>query len=138
MSKKSLMEAIKEDGLTGLASGAVAVLGSAMLLNVPVMESISVFGKDIPIGLVIGGTVTLSVASMKFLHDELLDKIPALQNVSGIAGRFAPPIVAGASTYLIFKFGISSDASFINSVALGSLSAVAGDFLAESVLSKYI
>jgi hypothetical protein len=134
MSKKSLMEAIESDGLSGLISGAVAVLGSSMLFGLPITESIPVFGNNIPIGLVIGGTVALSVSTSKFIHDELLERIPALNSVDNIIGRFAPPIVAGASTYLIFRLGISSDTSIMNSVLLGSISAVTGDYITESFI----
>lgn len=138
MSNKTLMEAIKEDGMSGLVSGAVAVAGSAMVLGVPIGDSIPIMGKDINLGLVIGGSVALAVSTSKFLHDELIDKIPALHPVSNIAGRFAPPVVAGLSTYALFRFGVSSDTSLMNSVLLGSLSAVTGDYISETIVNKYI
>lgn len=136
--KKSLMEAIESDGMTGLVSGAIAVAGSALIYEIPIMENIPVFGVDLPMGLVIGGSVALSVSTMKFVHDELIDKIPALEGVSNIVGRFGPPIVAGATTYGIFRLGVSSDASVTNSIMLGSLSAIAGDYVSESYFQKYV
>jgi hypothetical protein len=138
MSKKTLIESIESDGMTGLISGAIAVAGASLVYGVPVMEPIGVMGINVPMGLVIGGGVALSVSTMKFLHDELIDKIPALSSTSNMLGRIAPPIVAGLTTYGIFRVGVSSDTSLTNSMMIGTLSAITGEYASETLYKSYI
>lgn len=138
MSKKTLIESIESDGMTGLISGAIAVAGASLVYGLPVMEPIKVMNMNVPIGVVIGGGVALSVSSMKFLHDELIDKIPALASTSNMLGRIAPPVVAGLTTYGIFRFGVSSDTSFTNSMMIGTLSGITGEYASETLYKSYI
>lgn len=138
MSKKTLIESIESDGVTGLISGAIAVAGASLMYNVPIMEPIGVMGFNIPAGVVIGGSVAISVASMKFLHDELIDKIPALASTSNMLGRIAPPIVAGFTTYGVMRVGVSSSTSFVNSMLLGTISGITGEYASETLYKSYI
>ena len=127
---RSVMEQIKDEIAPSVLSGAIGVLGANMLLGVDVMGSINIANMNVPtwVGIagVIGGSVLLSEVS----HDWVLEKLP--ENLKGswltYENRLLAPALAGASTYLLFRFGVSDGTSIVNSVALGAGSSIMGNY----------
>lgn len=136
MSNKSLVETLKENAMEGALSGAIACAGASMFYGLPLTEKIYFLNQNVPIGVVVGGTVALAVASSEFISDELIARIPQLQSIASTESKIAPVAVSGLSTYILFRSFISSDTSIMNSVLLGSGSAIAGKY-ANSIIYNY-
>jgi len=136
----SLMDKLKQEFTPSLVSAGVAIAGATMLLNVDLSAKYPLFGYNLPSYVAIGGVVGGSVLASELVHDWVLEKLPDSVKGSWInyENRILSPVLAGAGTYLLFKFGVSNDTDAVNSILLGSGSAVVGKYVSDTFVSKYM
>ncbi len=125
---RSLMEKMKDDMVPGIISGVIAVAGASMMFGASPNAQIPIMGYSLPVWGVVGGSVAIAVSSSEFVHDMIVEKIPQLQSISNTESKVGAPIVAGLTTFAIFRGVVSSNASLVNSVLLGAGSAIGGKY----------
>lgn len=131
-----LVEKIREVAQPSIISGIVAAGGAVYIFGLDSSQPIPFFGLgEVNSLIAIGGTVAGSVMISEILHDTVLPMIPHNKWVNA-ENRFLAPILAGGSTYLLLKSGVSEDTSMLNAFALGGGSSIAGRYISDSFLNK--
>jgi hypothetical protein len=133
---RSLIEKLEGEFVPSLISGAVAAVGANILLGVDFSSRYPLFGYSVPSYLAIGGVVGGSVLLSEVAHDWVFEKIipQSFQSVLSAESALGAPLIAAASTYAFFKFGVSNDVEVVNSMLLGGVSAVAGKYASMYIL----
>jgi hypothetical protein len=132
----NLTEKLREVAQPSIISGVIAAGGAVYLYGVDSSNKIPFFGLgEVNSLLAIGGTVAGSVAVSEILHDTVLTWIPHNQYVNA-ENRLLAPILAGGSTYLLLREGVSQDTSIMNAFVLGAGSAVVGKYASDMVSNR--
>ena len=134
---RTIMDKIKQEITPSLISGGIAVIASNMLLGVDLSSRYPLLGYNIPSWLAIGGVVGGSVLISEISHDWILERIPSIQSFATYENRILAPLLAGVGTYALFKLTVSNDVEIINSVLLGSASAVGGSYISDTIFKMY-
>ncbi len=131
-----LVEKLREVAQPSIISGIVAAGGAVYLYGVDSSQKIPFFGLgEVNSLLAIGGTVAGSVMVSEVLHDTVLPMIPDNKYINA-ENRLLAPILAGGSTYLLLRTGVSEDTSIVNALILGGGSAIAGKYISNSIMNR--
>lgn len=122
-------EKLMDEAIPSLVAGGLGIGISSFVLGVDISMNIPIMGMQLPMWGAIGGIIATSNAVAYASHDWVLEKIPSIQSIATYENRLLAPVLGGLGTYALFRVGVSSDVSLINSALLGAGSSVAGKYL---------
>jgi hypothetical protein len=125
---RSLMEKLKDEAVPSLLAGGIGVIASNQLMGVDLGSSVNILNLNMPIWVAIGGTIAGANALSYALHDQILERIPSIQSFANYENKLLAPVTAGLGTYGVFRLGVSSETSLMNSFLLGGGSSITAKY----------